>query len=272
MSGMTTHSSPHILVTNDDGIDSPGLHALAAALQRVGRVSVVAPNRNWSISGHHKTLRQFLRADPYPLAVEGVERAFACSGSPADCVALAVQGLLPSPPDLVVSGINRGANLGQDVTYSGTVAATFEAAIFGIPAIACSLDQRNPDPAAFAPAASVALQLAKTVLERGLPRHTVLNVNFPNVAADEWRGLHVTYQGVRDYQDKLLIEADPSGRPYYWVDGKEPGGDWTAVGSDIWAVHHGYVSVTPLKLQMTDEELRDEIEQWPLTLPTTAMG
>ena len=117
---------PHILVSNDDGIDSPGLHRLAAALRAVGRVSIVAPDRNWSISGHHKTLRQFLRADPYPLDIEGIEAVYACSGSPADCVTLGCEGLLASPPDLVVSGINRGPNLGQDVTYSGTVAAAFD--------------------------------------------------------------------------------------------------------------------------------------------------
>ncbi|MGB0389830.1 MAG: 5'/3'-nucleotidase SurE, partial [Ardenticatenaceae bacterium] len=127
---------PHILVTNDDGITSTGLHALARALRGVGEVTVVAPDRNWSISGHQKALERFLRADPYEFDPD--IPAFASSAAPADCVAMACLGLLERKPDLIVSGINKGANLGQDITYSGTVAATFEAAIFGYPAVAVS--------------------------------------------------------------------------------------------------------------------------------------
>ncbi|MCB0076505.1 MAG: 5'/3'-nucleotidase SurE [Anaerolineales bacterium] len=257
---------PHILVSNDDGIDSPGLHRLAAALRAVGRVSIVAPDRNWSISGHHKTLRQFLRADPYPLDIEGIEAVYACSGSPADCVTLGCEGLLASPPDLVVSGINRGPNLGQDVTYSGTVAAAFEATIFGLPAIACSIDDRSQDAQRLMAAAQVAAQVAANVWQRGLPRNSLLNVNFPGTPVADWRGVRVTYQGNREYTDRMVIGEDPSGRAFYWVDGEAPGGDWSAEDSDIWAVHHDFVSVTPLKLDMTDEAMRARLTGWELSL------
>ncbi len=253
---------PHILVTNDDGITSPGIHALAWALREVGDVTVVAPDRNWSISGHQKALRHILRADPYAFVHPDIP-AFAASGSPADCVAMALLGLLERKPDMVVSGVNRGPNLGQDVTYSGTVAATFEAAIFGLPAVAVSLDDRT-DQARFDDAAEVGARVARRVWEEGLPRHTLLNVNVPALPASAWRGLSVTRLGLREYRDSLIPSADPSGRPYYWIDGVEPGGDVAATGSDIWAVHQGYVSVTPIRLDMTDERLLERVGQWGL--------
>jgi 5'-nucleotidase len=250
----------HILVTNDDGITSRGLHALASALRDLGDVTIVAPDRNWSISGHQKALNRFLRADPYELPDLPVP-TFASNGSPADCVALAFLGLLERKPDLIVSGINIAANLGQDITYSGTVSATFEAAIFGHPAIAVSLDTRDPD-ADFNDAAAVATRIARRVAEEGLPRHTVLNVNVPAIPAGEWRGIAVTRLGVRDYTDELVTGLDPLGQPYYWITGHPPGGDVTKEGTDIWAVHHGYVSVTPIRLDMTDEHLAEQVQRW----------
>ncbi len=251
---------PQILVTNDDGIDSTGLHALAAALREVGDVTVVAPNRNWSISGHQKAIGRFLRADPVPFPHEDIP-AFASDGSPADCVAIATLGLLPRKPDMVVSGINKGPNLGQDITYSGTVAATFEAAIFGIPAVAVSLDSRDPD-APFEEAAQVAARIARRVGEQGLPPHTLINVNVPSIPAAQWQGIAVTRLGVREYTDYLVVGDDPSGRPFYWIAGIEPGGQVDAEGTDIWAVHHGFVSVTPIRLDMTDEALRRQVAGW----------
>ncbi|MGH2544864.1 MAG: 5'/3'-nucleotidase SurE [Ardenticatenaceae bacterium] len=253
---------PHILLTNDDGITSPGLHALAAALRDVGAVTVVAPDRNWSISGHQKSLHSFLRADPYPFPHDGIP-AFAASCAPADCVALAFLGLLPRKPDLVVSGINRGPNLGQDITYSGTVAATFEAAIFGYPAVALSIDSHAPD-APFDEAARVAARIVRRVWEEGLPRQTLLNVNFPAIPAKEWRGIAVARLGIREYADELVVDNDPSGRPYYWIQGVTPGGDTETPGTDIWAVHHGYISVTPIRLDMTDERLLEGVKGWGL--------
>lgn len=253
---------PHILVTNDDGITSAGLHALARALREVGEVTVVAPDRNWSISGHQKTLERFLRADPYPFPDPEIP-AFATSGSPADCVAMACLGLLERKPDLVVSGINKGPNLGQDITYSGTVAATFEAAIFGYPAVAVSLDSRDPD-APFDDAAAVAARVARRVLAEGLPRHTLLNVNVPALPAAQWRGLAITRLGMRHYTDELIRTLDPAGRPYYWITGVEPSGDTETPDTDIWAVHHGYVSVTPIRLDMTEERLLQQVKGWGL--------
>jgi 5'-nucleotidase len=255
---------PRILVTNDDGITSRGLHALALALREVGDVTVVAPDHNWSVSGHQKSLRRFLRADPYELPYPEIP-AFSSSASPADCVALACLGLLEHAPDLIVSGVNHGPNLGQDITYSGTVAAAFEAAIFGYPAIAVSLDDREPD-AFFDDAAGVAAQLARRVLVEELPRHSLLNVNVPAIPAAEWQGIKVTRLGIRDYKDELVTGLDPSGRPYYWITGDAPGGDIETPGTDIWAVHHGYVSVTAVRLDMTDEVLLGRVAEWDLRL------
>lgn len=254
---------PHILVTNDDGITSPGIQALAAALREVGRITVVAPDSNWSISGHQKTLRRFLRADPFPdFPVEGVT-AYASSGAPADCVAISFQGLLRDKPDMVVSGINIGPNLGQDITYSGTVAAAFETAIFGYPAVAVSLNNRSPR-AHFGDAATVGAQVAAQVWANGLPSHSLINVNVPDLPASEWQGIAVTRLGVREYTDELVVGEDPAGRPYYWINSVEPGGKTELENTDIWAVHRGYVSVTPIRLDMTDDVLLSRVQEWEL--------
>lgn len=250
-----------ILVTNDDGITSSGIHALAHALTSVGDVVVVAPDKNWSISGHQKSLGRFLRADPYLHFPHQAIPAYATSGAPADCVALALMGLLESPPDIVVSGINRGANLGQDITYSGTVAATFEAAIFGIPAVAVSLDDRS-EAANFNHAAPIAARVVQQVIEHGLPHHTLLNVNFPHAPASTWQGLRVTRLGKRRYEDQLVKGEDPGGQPWYWIKGAEPAGETDDPDTDIGAVHAGYVSVTPLRLDMSDLDLRQTIKGW----------
>lgn len=253
--------APHILVTNDDGIDAPGIRALADALRALGRVTVVAPDRNWSISGHQKSLDRFLRADPVDFHGLADVRAFATSAAPADCVAMAYLGLLDERPDLVVSGINRGPNLGQDITYSGTVSAAFETAIFGHPSIAISLDNRDPD-ADYDDAAWVGVRIARAVLEKGLPRHTLLNVNVPALPADRWTGLKVVRLGIRDYDDRLVRGEDPSGRPYYWITGDDPGGDTETPDTDVWAIHHGYVAITPVRLDMTDPDLMQRVGGW----------
>lgn len=261
--GVSSEGRPRILVTNDDGIDSPGLHALARGLTEVGQVTVVAPDRNWSVSGHQKALNRYLRADP--VALDGLAgiRAFATSSAPADCVAIATLGLLDAPPDLVVSGINRGPNLGQDITYSGTVAAAFEAAIFSLPAIAVSLNDHAVH-ADFSAAAAVATHLARVVLAEGLPHHSLLNVNVPALPADAIRGTKVVRLGRREYADRLETGLDPAGRPYYWIVGAVPGGDTDTEETDIWAVHRGYVAVTPIRLDMTDEALLERVRGWTL--------
>lgn len=250
----------HILVTNDDGVNAPGLLALVQAMRQLGNVSVLAPDRNWSASGHVKTLDRPLRVKETVLA-DGFH-ALATDGAPSDCVALAVLGLLPDPIDLVVSGINSGPNLGHDLTYSGTVTAAMEAAISGLPAIAFSLDTPHIDGALdFAPAAAVAGQVAANVIANGLPERTLLSVNVPYLPLDQIKGIQITRQGLRIYRDALVRRADPRGRAYYWIGGDAPGGV-AEEGTDIGALQAGYVAVTPVQLDMTAHDWMESLRQW----------
>jgi 5'-nucleotidase len=249
----------HILVTNDDGINHPGLLALAQALRPLGEVSVLAPDRNWSASGHVKTLDRPLRVREACLADD--TPALSSDGAPSDCVALALLGLLP-PVDLVVSGINPNANLGHDVTYSGTVTAAMEAAIGGVPGIAVSLNSPEngvrPD---FRVAGSIARRVAAQVMAHGLPPATLLNVNVPYLPEAQLRGILVTRQGLRVYRDKLEPRQDPRGRPYYWIGGEAPTGVLED-GTDIGGLAQGYVTVTPLQLDLTAYPLMEALKAW----------
>jgi 5'-nucleotidase len=187
--------------------------------------------------------------------------AYSVDGSPADCVAMAVLGVTKQPVDIVVSGINRGANLGQDLTYSGTVAAAFEAAIQRRHAVAFSLDNPSLN-ADYSAAAKFACRVVREVLANGLPPMTLLNVNVPNLPYDQIKGVKVTRQGMRVYRDRLDERFDPIGRPYYWIGGDMPTGDITVEGTDIWAIHHGYVSVTPIHLDLTAHTMIDSLRDW----------
>lgn len=251
----------HILVTNDDGVQAPGLLALAQAMRPLGKISVLAPDRNWSASGHVKTLHRPLRARPVHLA-DGTP-ALASDGAPSDCVALALLGLIPEKIDLVVSGINPYANVGHDLTYSGTVTAAMEAVIAGVPGIAFSLD--GSEDAAngflFEDAAGVAQRVVRTVLAHALPPGVLLNVDIPNLPLAEMQGTIITRQGLRIYRDALVARADPRGRPYYWIGGDAPTGVLEE-GTDIGALAGGYVSITPVKLDLTAYEAMDELRQW----------
>lgn len=248
----------HVLVTNDDGVTSPGILALASALAKVGSVTVLAPNHNWSAAGHNKTMHKPLRAEEVRLA-NGMT-ALASNGTPSDCVALAVLGLVQTRIDLVVSGINTGPNLGEDITYSGTVAGAMEACISGLPAIAISLAcfDREAD---YTPAASVAAALAASVHEAGLPDGVFLNVNVPHLPWADLRGVEVTRLGRRIYRDALVRRSDPLGRPYYWIGGEPPSGE-VAEGTDIWAIETGHVSVTPVQMDMTAYRLLEGKQHW----------
>jgi len=251
----------HILVTNDDGVTSPGLMALAQEMRALGKVSIVAPDRNWSASGHVKTLDRPLRVKDVTLA-DG-SSAYACDGAPSDCVALAVCGFLPDKIDLVVSGINPYANLGHDVTYSGTVTAAMEAAIWGVPAIAVSLDSPEnfhgtPD---FTPAAKYGRLVAQNLSRFGLPPDVLLNVNVPFLPEDKIQGIQVTRQGLRVYHDRIDRRADPRGRSYYWIIGDFPTGI-PEPGTDIGALAAGYVSVTPIQLDLTAYRWVAEVNAW----------
>jgi len=249
----------HILVTNDDGVTAPGLAALASALRELGRVTVIAPDRNWSASGHVKTMHKPLRVAPAHL-VNGIE-ALSTSGAPSDCVALALLGLLDAPIDMVVAGINPNANLGHDVTYSGTVTAAMEAVIGGVPGIAVSI--QSADAHGYAAAGAAAVRVARAVAAHGLPPHTLLNVNVPGLREDEIKGIQVTRMGLRAYKDHLVHRVDPAGRAYYWIGGDrldEP----LIPGTDFAALADGCVSVTPLGLDLTSDSAMPLIGSWEL--------
>ena len=232
---------PKILVTNDDGIHSAGIIALARALETLGDVIVVAPAHEMSAASHSLTLTR-------PLRIEKIDdHHFSVDGTPTDCVTLAMNHLLRDDlPAIVVSGVNKGGNLGDDVTYSGTVAGALEAAIYGLPGIAVSLVQRtNFD---FAPAAQFAAELAHRVLTDGLPRGTLLNVNMP---PGPIRGVRITRQGTKIIRPNIIEGTDPRQRKYYWIG--EESLTWNEeAGTDYEALRHGLVSITPLRNDMTD--------------------
>ena len=230
-----------ILVTNDDGVHSDGIHALAEALRRLGTVTVVAPHIEASAIGHALTLRRPLRVERLRPDVYEVD------GTPTDCVNVAIARILPAAPDLVVSGINKGYNLGDDVTYSGTVAGAMEAALLGIPGIAVSL-ARAVDSYDFTAAADAAARVAEQVLARGLSPRTFVNINVP---PGQPQGFRITVQARRNHVTVVDERLDPRGRPYYWIE--EGQNDWEANDrSDYAAVKAGYVSVTPLQPDLTD--------------------
>lgn len=254
----------HILVTNDDGVQSPGLLALVEAMRNLGEVSVLAPDRNWSGGGHVKTLDRALRVREVRLA-DGTP-AFASDGAPSDCVALATLGYIKQKIDLVVSGINYGANLGHDVTYSGTVTAAMEAVIAGLPAVAVSLEipEGHVGEIDFGPAAWAATVVVKQVIQNGLPPEVLLNVNVPFLPLEKMRGFRITRQGLRVYHSRLDERIDPRGRPYYWIGGEAPGGV-PERGTDVGALAEGYVSLTPLHLDLTAYRALTDLMTWDLS-------
>lgn len=248
-----------ILLSNDDGVAADGLWALHDALASDAEICVVAPEREQSASSHALTLHQ-------PLRVRTVNPSvFSIDGTPTDCVLMAVRGipgLLDFKPDLVLSGINHGPNLGDDVTYSGTVAAAFEGHLLGIPSVAFSLVSREKE---FAAAARAARALVLHLIARPLPPRLLLNVNIPSLPYDELQGFRITRLGKRTYEDVIVERLDPRGRPYYWLGGSP---SWDPdERSDMAAVRQGWVSVTPLHLDLTDVPNVEEMSRWELTLP-----
>ena len=256
-----TENGPHILVTNDDGVMAPGLLALVQEMRTLGKVTVLAPDRNWSASGHVKTMHRPLRVKEVQL--EDQTTALASDGAPSDCVALAALGIVSEKIDLVVSGINPNANLGDDVTYSGTVTAAMEAVIWEIPGIAVSLDspENHLGTLDYQSAAQVARQVAAKLLENGLPAGNLLNINVPYGPLDEIKGWQVTRMGIRVYRDALERRKDPRGVPYYWIGGEHPTGV-PDQGTDVGALAEGYVSITPLQMDLTDYRIMDQIRGW----------
>ena len=251
----------HILVTNDDGINAPGLLALAQEMRKLGKVTVLAPDRNWSASGHVKTLDRPLRVRETHLP-DGTP-AWSTDGAPSDCVALASLGFFPEKIDLVVSGINPNANIGHDVTYSGTVTAAMEAAISGINGIAFSLDrpENYHNHIDYGPAARVAAHVVELLDKNGFPVDVVINVNIPYGQDEDIKGYRVTRQGLRIYRDELVRRQDPRGRPYYWIGGDSPTG-LADEGTEFGTLKEGYVSITPIQLDLTAHQMLETLKKW----------
>lgn len=232
-----------ILVTNDDGVHSPGIIALFKTMKQLGDAYIVAPDRERSAAGHSLTLHRPLKAE------EIRDHVFSVNGTPTDCVTIGINKLLPDRPALIVSGINKGANLGDDITYSGTVSAAIEGTIFGIPSLAFSLisDKHYH----FETAAFFASRIAAYVLEHSLPYDTLLNVNVPNVRRDEVRGIKLTRQGKRVYEGSIQETFDPWGTKHFWIGGGMP--YWEhGEDTDMEAVRAHYVSITPIHLDLTN--------------------
>jgi len=243
-----------ILVSNDDGIHSPGVHSLAEALSVLGNVYVVSPDRERNAVGHALTLHK-------PLRVEEIKKNyFSVNGTPTDCVNWGVLYLLKSPPAILVSGINKGANLGDDVTYSGTVSAAFEGTLLKIPSIAVS--QLGPPPYEFKSAAFIAVKIAKMVLSEGIPPDILLNVNVPNLPIEKIGKIKIVALGRRVFEDNAIIEKeDPRGRKYFWIGGTQV--LWEKKNNtDNEAISHNQVSVTPLHLDLTHYDFLKKMKSW----------
>ena len=250
-------NKPLILVSNDDGIRAPGLALLAQALEAVGDVRVFAPDRERSAVSHGVSLH-------HPLRVKKLqEHWYMVDGTPVDCVMLAIRELLGRKPDLVVSGVNPGANLGDDITYSGTVAAAREGMLLGVPSIAMSDVAYRPQH--MDTAAQVAAKLAQYVLDHGLPADTALNVNVPDVPFTELQGMAVTRMGRRNYLDEIIERKDPRGGSYYWIGGAEPEHHCDP-GTDFEAIEAGKVSVTPIGRDHTRDDVVTSLKGTPPTL------
>lgn len=243
-----------ILVSNDDGVHSKGIHILAEYLRDLGEVYIVAPDRERTAAGHSLTLHK-------PLRIEAIgERIFSLNGTPTDCINLGVNNIIGEKPDLIVSGINKGANLGDDITYSGTVSAAMEGTILGIPSFAIS--QVGDSDFQFSVAAEFAIYLAKLIIRDGLPKDTLLNVNVPNLSMSEIKGVRMTLLGKRIYDQNTIIEKiDPRGKKYYWIGSNRV--KWEErKDTDNIAIEEDMISVTPIHLDLTDYSSMKRLKEW----------
>lgn len=251
-----------ILVTNDDGINAPGIRALCKELITLGDVTVVAPDSEKSATSQSITVHHPIRVDQH--IIPGIEApGWRVGGTPTDCVKLALEALLEHRPDIVVSGINQGGNLGTDVLYSGTVSAAIEAALFNIPAVAVSLDSRHsPD---FSPAAKFTRKFVSTMVKQQLPPNTLININVPDCAEDEMKGPIITKLGIRQYENTFQKRVDPRGRTYFWMGGSvvENNTD-TDTETDIAVIKNKYIAITPIHFDLTNYNIMDLVKQWPL--------
>ena len=253
---------PLILVSNDDGITAPGIRALVEAVQPLGDVVIVAPDSPQSGMGHAVTITKPLRLDQIRTDIYGELQAWQCSGTPADCVKLAVSKVLHRKPDLLVSGINHGSNSSINVIYSGTMSAAVEGAIESIPSVGFSLLDYSYD-ADFSYAKKVAHTVAKNILTNGLPKGTLLNVNIPKLKEADSKGIKVCRQALAKWEEEFDERKDPNGRTYYWLTGKFVNYD-KGEDTDEWALHNGYVSLVPVHFDLTAHESIAFINQWNL--------
>lgn len=249
----------HILISNDDGIDAPGIFALTQEVRKIARVTVVAPDKQQSAVGHAITMNYPLRAIPF--RKNNKFFGYAVEGTPADAVKLGVRFLLKQKPDLLLSGINHGSNTAINIIYSGTVSAATEGTILGIPSVAISLT--TYEEADFSFSARLAAKLALIVAERGLPEGTLLNVNVPAIPEQEVRGVRLTKQGTSKWDDTFDVRRDPANREYFWLKGKLNVTD-TDPESDQIAVQSGFVSITPIHYDLTDRRMLKEMKDWGL--------
>lgn len=244
-----------VLVSNDDGVDAPGIRVLAGALAEVGEVTIVAPDRDRSGASNSLTLDQPIRV------LEVGERVYRVAGTPTDCVHLALTGLLDREPSIVVSGINNAPNLGDDVIYSGTVAAAMEGRFLGLPAIAVSLVSRDHDGRHYDSAARAAVMIMRRLLVEPLPADTILNVNVPDRPWAEIRGFEVTRLGHRHRAEPCLPQTDPRGRPVWWIGPAGPEQD-AGPGTDFHAVRTGFISITPIHVDLTRYQALEKVASW----------
>ena len=245
-----------ILVSNDDGIHSPGIQALADTLRTIADVYVIAPDRERSAASHALTLHKPLRLEKFG------DNMYSVNGTPTDCINLGINGILNEKPDIVVSGINKGGNLGDDVTYSGTVSAAFEGTLLGVPSFAVSHVAESDFK--FETSARIALYLALLIKENSLPPGVLLNVNVPNLDIKDIKGFKITRQGKRIYDENAIVEKiDPRGKKYYWI-GRDQFDFENISGSDCNALLANYISITPIKVNITDHEFLDTLRKWKL--------
>jgi len=249
--------SPTILITNDDGIDSEGIERLAESLNTIGDIWIVAPLHEQSAVGHSLTLHRPLRIHKLG------EKKIAVDGTPTDCICLAVNCLMDKKPDILVSGINKGGNMGDDITYSGTVSAAWEGALLGISAFAISTIADDQDVYHFHPAAEFARSLTLVILKNGIPPNTLLNVNVPNTDGLPIRRYKITRQGKRIFGDPIVEKIDPRGKKYYWIGGAYLGFE-NIPNSDLLAIHQNYISITPILLDLTNYNSIEKLHQWDI--------
>ncbi len=244
---------PNILLCNDDGIDSPGLFALENQFRDKANLFTVAPSKEQSAVGHSITLHDTLRKQRLS------DNKYSVNGTPTDCILIALKNILPWKPDMIISGINKGPNLGADVTYSGTVAAALEGALLGINSVAVSLNDRETDN--FQAAAQITEKIVNLVLENGLPANTLLNINIPFLPLEKIRNHRITHLGKRIYNEEVIRKVDPRGREYFWIGGGDPG-FIIEPGTDFEALENNEVSITPLHFDSTNYSVFDELGKW----------